>query len=86
MVRTMVAPRLLDVDASRDDLLAHTPPDVAFNTAPLNLTGHPGLSVPTEIGHAGSLPTAVQIIAPHFGERQAFRAAFALEARLGSSE
>jgi amidase len=78
-----VAPKLFDHEPTSDELLAHSPASVAFNTAPLNLSGHPALSVPTEWGREGALPTAVQVIAPHFAERQAFRAAFALEAALG---
>jgi amidase len=79
----MVAPALFDHEPSIDELLAHTPPTVAFNTAPLNLTGHPALSIPTEWGRDGALPTAVQIVSRHFAEHDAFRAAFALEAALG---
>ena len=79
----MVAPELLRAGASLDELLAHSPESVAFNTAPLNLSGHPALSVPTEWGRDGALPTAVQLIAPHFREHEAFRAAFVLEAALG---
>jgi amidase len=82
----MVAPTLFDRDPSIDELLAHTPATVAFNTAPLNLTGHPALSIPTEWGRTGALPTAVQIVARHFAERDAFRAAFALESALGPFE
>lgn len=79
----MVAPRLFDHEPSIDELIAHSPAAVAFNTAPLNMTGHPGLSIPTEWGRGGALPTAVQVIAPHFAEHDAFRAGFVLEAALG---
>jgi amidase len=82
----MVAPKLFEHEPSIDELLSHTPADVAFNTAPLNLTGHPGISVPTEWGRDGALPTAVQIIAPRFAETESLRAAFALEAALGPFE
>jgi amidase len=78
-----LAPKLFDREPTIDELLAHSPASAAFNTAPLNLSGHPGLSVPTEWGRDGRLPTAVQIVAPHFAERRAFAAAFALEAALG---
>lgn len=78
-----VAPKLLGPDPSIDELLAHSPESVAFNTAPLNLSGHPGLSIPTEWGRDGALPTAVQVIAPHFDEHAAFRTAFVLEDALG---
>jgi amidase len=81
-----LAPRLFDEPPSIDELLAHSPADVAFNTAPLNLSGHPALSIPTTTGGDGSLPTAVQLVAPHFAERTAFRAAFALESALGPFE
>jgi Asp-tRNA(Asn)/Glu-tRNA(Gln) amidotransferase A subunit family amidase len=81
-----VAPLLFDHEPTIDELLGHSTADVAFNTAPLNLTGHPGLSVPTEWGRDGALPTAVQIVAPHFDEHAAFRAAFALEEALGPFE
>jgi amidase len=82
----MVAPELFDREPAIDELLSHTPADVAFNTAPLNLTGHPAISVPTEWGRDGALPTAVQIIAPRFAEAQGVRAAFAVEAALGPYE
>jgi amidase len=81
-----VAPKLFEREPSIDELLAHSPETVAFNTAPLNMSGHPGLSVPTEWGRDGALPTAVQIVARHFAEHDAFRAAFVLEDALGPFE
>jgi len=78
-----VAPLLFDHEPSIDELLAHSTAAVAFNTAPLNLSGHPALSVPTEWGRNGALPTAVQLVAAHFDEQTAFRAAFALENGIG---
>jgi|SRR5579862_2444163 len=79
----IVAPKLFADAVPVEDLLAHSPKSVAHNTAPLNLTGNPAISIPTDVGRNGSLPTAVQIIAPHFAEREAFRAAFALESMMG---
>ena len=81
--RSTVAPTLFDHEPSIDELLAHSPASVAFNTAPLNLSGHPALSIPTEWGRGGALPTAVQLIAPRLGEHAAFRAAFVLEETIG---
>lgn len=78
-----VAPLLPSQEPSIKDLLSHSPTNVAFNTAPLNMSGHPAISVPTEWGRDGALPTAVQLIAQHFDEHAAFRAAFVLEATLG---
>lgn len=78
-----VAPKLFEQAVPVEELLAHSSRGVAHNTAPLNLTGNPAISIPTEVGHNGSLPTAVQIIAPHFAEREALRAAYALESTIG---
>lgn len=77
-----VAPLLPDKEATIDDLLTHTPVDVAFNTSPLNLTGHPAASVPSHSPGTGVLPTAVQLIGAHFDERAVIRAASALERAL----
>ena len=49
---------------------------------PLNVTGHPGLSVPSGTDPAG-LPTSAQLIGPRFGERRILAAGAALERRLG---
>jgi aspartyl-tRNA(Asn)/glutamyl-tRNA(Gln) amidotransferase subunit A len=46
-------------------------------TAPANLAGVPAISVP--IGDVDGLPVGGQIMAPHFGEYDMFRVAFALE-------
>jgi amidase len=81
-----VAPLLFDHEPSIAELLAHSAASVAFNTAPLNLSGHPGLSIPTEWGRNGALPTAVQLVAAHFDEQTAFRAAFVLESAIGPFE
>jgi amidase len=49
------------------------------NTRPLNLTGHPALSIPTGLGGDG-LPTAVQLIGRYFDEYTLYRAGAAIEA------
>ncbi len=72
------APRLLEGPAPVSELINRTAAGLCFNTAPLNLTGHPALSIPSG-ADADGLPTAVQLVAPHFDEFTAFRAAFALE-------
>jgi amidase len=74
----MTAPKLLDGDASFAEVSGRTSSRLCFNTAPLNLTGHPALSVPSGVD-ADGLPTAVQVVAAHFDERTAFRVAFGLE-------
>jgi aspartyl-tRNA(Asn)/glutamyl-tRNA(Gln) amidotransferase subunit A len=50
-------------------------------TATANLAGVPAMSIP--IGRTGGLPVGGQLIAPHFGERHMFAAAYALERVLG---
>jgi aspartyl-tRNA(Asn)/glutamyl-tRNA(Gln) amidotransferase subunit A len=47
-------------------------------TAPCNLTGMPGVSVPAGFSREG-LPVGVQIVAPHFEEARALRVAKAIE-------
>jgi amidase len=48
-------------------------------TCPLNLTGHPALTVPSGPGDH-DLPTGLQIIGRRFDERTVYRAGFAFEA------
>ena len=78
----ITAPRLLDRPASFAEISSRTSAALCFNTAPLNLTGHAAISVPSGADAAG-LPTAVQIVSPHFRDAIGFRAAFALERALG---
>jgi aspartyl-tRNA(Asn)/glutamyl-tRNA(Gln) amidotransferase subunit A len=51
-------------------------------TVPLNLYAGPGINLPAGRS-AGGLPIGVQILAPRFGEAAMFRAARALEERVG---
>jgi amidase len=62
------APRLIEGPVTFAEIASRTSATMCFNTAPLNLTGHPALSVPSGTDSAG-LPTALT----------AFRAAFELE-------
>jgi Asp-tRNA(Asn)/Glu-tRNA(Gln) amidotransferase A subunit family amidase len=71
----MTAPKLLTGDASFADVSGRRSARPCFNTAPLNLTGHPALSVPSY----RQPPTAIQVVAAQFDERTAVRVAFALE-------
>lgn len=72
------APRLPEAPTTIADLLADSKADVAFNTSPLNMSGHPAVAVPG-LCDADGLPASVQIVAGHFDEYTAFRAAFVLE-------
>ena len=78
----VTAPRLLDGDQSFATISTRTSASLPYNTSPLNLSGHPALSVPSGTDGDG-LPTAVQLVAAHFDERTAFRAAFELERAIG---
>ena len=77
----MTSPRLLTGEASFAEISGRTAARLCYNTAPLNLSGHPALSVPSGVDDEG-LPTAAQIIGAHFAEPTVFRAAFALEQTL----
>jgi len=72
------APKLPNAPTPIADLLADSKASVAFNTSPLNLSGHPAIAVPG-LYDTNGLPASVQIVAPHFDEYTAFRAAFVLE-------
>jgi len=75
---TMVAPELLTGPAADDEIM-----DRAFtgaNTAPLNVSGHPALAVPSGIDEDSGMPTSVQLVAPHFEDARTFRAGAVIEA------
>jgi Asp-tRNA(Asn)/Glu-tRNA(Gln) amidotransferase A subunit family amidase len=78
----MTAPPLLEGTPTFAEVAARTSAALCFNTAPLNLTGHPAISLPSGADDGG-LPTAVQVVAAHFQEATAFRAAFELERAMG---
>ena len=73
-----VAPKLPAIPTPLPDLLADSKASVAFNTSPLNMSGHPAAAVPG-LYDADGLPASVQIVASHFDEYTALRAAFVLE-------
>lgn len=78
-----VAPALLDRQADDAELLARGTTMVA-NTCPLNLSGHPALSLPSGVDAAG-LPTSVQIIGRHFDDALTLRAGAVVEAAVGAT-
>jgi amidase len=77
----ITAPALPDGDAPFAEVAERTSALLCYNTAPLNLTGHPAISHPSG-SDARGLPTAVQLVGGNRRERVIFRAAFALEAAL----
>jgi amidase len=78
----ITAPKLLEGKASFAEVSSRTSASLCYNTAPLNLSGHPALSVPSGVDEDG-LPTGAQLVAAPFADATAFRAAFALERRTG---
>jgi amidase len=72
------APRLLEGGAAFSTIASRTSNNLPYNTSPLNLSGHPAISIPSGADEQG-LPTAVQLVAAHFDDRAGFRAAFELE-------
>jgi amidase len=77
----ITAPSLADSATPFSEISGRTAERLPYNTAPVNLSGHPAVSVPSG-ADADGLPTAVQVIAAHFDDFTAFRAAFALERAL----
>ena len=90
-VRQKLRSEIADAFRRCDFLLTPTTPEPAFAvgakthdplsmylsdvfTAPANLAGIPAIAVPSGFSAEG-LPLSLQIMAPHFGERQMFRAA-----------
>jgi amidase len=55
------------------------------NTYPLNVTGHPAVSVPVGRGEHG-LPIGLQLIGPYFSERRLLGVAKATEEAIGSGQ
>ncbi len=74
----MTAPRLAGPGVSFAEVSGRTAERLCCNTAPLNLSGHPALTLPSGSDDDG-MPVAVQIVGRLFGERDAFRAAYELE-------
>jgi amidase len=77
----ITAPKLFAPDASFAERSA-LGAKLCYNTAALNLSGNPALSIPSGVDASG-LPTAVQLIAKHFDDQRAFTAAFTLERMMG---
>lgn len=71
--------QLLDRKGTLEERLARTGMAAVLNTSPLDLTGHPAMTVPNGTG-PDDLPVGLQVIGPHFGEAVIYQAAFAFEA------
>ena len=73
--------RLLDRPPGLEEM-ARRSASMCQNTYPLNVTGHPSLSLPVGRGEHG-LPIGLQLIGRPFEEALLLRVAHALEQRLG---
>ncbi len=83
----IVAKPIPPAGASREDYIAGAGGMIG-NTAPIDVTGHPAISVPAGLarvpaGPAGGLPVGMMIIGRHFGDAMCLRAARAYEAASG---
>jgi amidase len=72
------APLLETSELSASELVRQSRPQIAYNTAPANLSGHPALAVPNGADASG-LPTSVQLVGAYFAEPLLFRIARFLE-------
>jgi amidase len=73
------APPLLDEDAQATDIVNRVLGSAPYNTAPLNLSGHPALAMPNGVDSDG-LPTSIQLVGRRFGETEVLRVGRTLEA------
>jgi len=76
--------RLLEEPTTDEALLAGMRLDVTFNTSPLDLSGHPALTVPCGTCEE-DMPVGMQIIGRHFDEMMVYRVGFAAEAAFAAS-
>jgi amidase len=78
-----VAPKLATGDLAFSETSRTMLEEIPYNTAPLNLSGHPAVAVPSGWDDADlGLPTSVQIIARRFHESVAIKAGRLIEASL----
>ena len=76
------APLLETDQLNPSELVRQSPPQIAYNTAPANLSGHPALAAPNGEDAAG-LPTSLQLVGAYFAEPLLFRIAQFLEQASG---
>lgn len=76
-----VAEPLPDATPSRESLGPGVFGDLLLNTAPLDLSGHPALTLPCGVAD-DDLPVGLQIIGPYCGEVNVYQLALALERAL----
>jgi Asp-tRNA(Asn)/Glu-tRNA(Gln) amidotransferase A subunit family amidase len=72
------APPLLGAGVRAADIVNRVLGSAPYNTAPLNLSGHPALSLPNGIGTNG-LPTSVQLVGRRFAEARVLQVGHIIE-------
>jgi Asp-tRNA(Asn)/Glu-tRNA(Gln) amidotransferase A subunit family amidase len=73
------APRLLGGEASAEEIVNRVLGSAPYNTASLNLSGHPALAVPNGVDGAG-MPTSAQVVGRRFDEARVLQAGSVIEA------
>lgn len=75
---TPTTPRTADpVDPGRHtfvEILGRVLGDTTLNTSPLNITGHPALTVPVGVAGQDDLPVGLQLIGDYYTEAELYRA------------
>jgi amidase len=72
------APMLLQPGSADSEVVTRVLGSVPYNTAPLNVSGHPAVAVPNGVD-GSNLPTSAQIVARRFHETTALQAAYIIE-------
>jgi Asp-tRNA(Asn)/Glu-tRNA(Gln) amidotransferase A subunit family amidase len=73
-----VPPPLVQGDVKAADVAGPILDWVPYNTAPLNISGHPVVAMPSGVD-AGGLPTSIQLVARRFQDAEAVRAGRVVE-------
>jgi amidase len=78
------APELLEEGVGASKIIGRVLGSAPYNTAPLNLSGHPALSLPNGVAPTG-LPTSVQIVGRRFDEARVLQVGGVLEAEVNGT-
>lgn len=79
------APQLLAEGAGAGDIVNRVLGSAPYNTAPLNLSGHPALSLPNGTDSDG-MPTSVQLVGRRFDEARVLQAGRIIESEIQRTE
>jgi amidase len=79
------APQLLAEEAGAADIVNRVLGSAPYNTASLNLSGHPALSLPNGTDSDG-MPTSVQLVGRRFDEARVLQAGRIIESEIQRTE